>query len=106
FLFAVICLRKGKTMQQDLWGDKAPQPRRRRKRNVISLPTTTSYSITGLNDCEILGHTLSVWDLAGCSKCIDCRIRVFCPICTPKHPTDDSAIRVYCPNHEESQASA
>ena len=92
-------------MALDLWGERIPQPRR--KRNVISHPTPAPLLITGTNnDCEILGHTLSVWDLAGCTICLDCNVKIFCPGCTPKHPTDEHAVSVCCARHEETMVSA
>ncbi len=94
-------VKKGRHMQT-LWGESASNPRRRR-RKVIPLPPTPAYSITGTgNDCEILGHVVNPYDLAGCTTCIDCGVHVFCPGCTPKHPTDEHAIPVCCPRHEES----
>ena len=86
----------------DLWGEKIPQLRRKRK--VIPLTSATPYSITG-NDCEILGHTLREWDLAGCTICLDCNVRIFCPRCTTKHPQDETAIAILCERHEEAQES-
>jgi len=96
-------VKKGRAMQQTLWGKG---PKRRRRRTLRPLPTTTPYSITGTNDCEILGHMPNAYDLAGCSTCIDCAVHVFCPRCTPQHPTDEHAIPVVCPRHEESAVSA
>jgi hypothetical protein len=90
-------------MQQTLWGEKIPQ--RPRKKKARRLTKAIPYSITGGNDCEIIGHTISVWDLAGCTTCSDCGVRVFCPTCTTKHPTDANAIPVPCPIHEESRVS-
>jgi len=89
-------------MQQTLWGDRLPQ---RRKKSVIPLQTAPPYSITG-NDCQILGHTLREWDLAGCSICIDCQAKIFCPRCITAHPQDENAIAVLCERHEERQVSA
>jgi hypothetical protein len=88
-------------MQQILWGERVPQ--KRRKRKVDPLPSSIPYSITGLNDCQIIGHSLSVWDLAGCTTCIDCAVHVFCPGCITKHPTFDKAIPVVCPRHERNE---
>ena len=87
----------------DLWGEKIP---RRRRERIIHLPTTPPYSITGDNDCEILGHTLREWDLAGCTICIDCGVRIFCPRCIAKHPQDQTAIALLCERHEEPQERA
>ena len=89
-------------MQQTLWGDQIPK--RRRKPNVIPLQTAPSYSITG-NDCQILGHTLREWDLAGCTICTDCSVKIFCPRCIARHPQDDTAIAMLCERHEEPQES-
>ncbi len=86
-------------MQQDLWGQKIPHRRRKR---IIHLPTAAPISITG-NDCEILGHTLREWDLAGCTICIDCRVNIFCPRCITAHPQDENAIAMLCERHEEPQ---
>ncbi len=89
-----------------LWGERAPQRGKRAKRKAVPQPTITRpYSITG-NDCVILGHTLNHYDLAGCSSCIDCQVRVFCPACTPKHPTDENAVPVMCERHSERTVSA
>jgi len=90
-------------MQQTLWGDQIPT--RRRKTNVIPLQTATPYSITG-NDCEILGHTLRAWDLAGCTICLDCGVHIFCPRCITAHPQDATAIALLCERHEERTVSA
>ena len=88
-------------MALDLWGEK---PRRRRRKKVIP-QTQPPYSITD-NDCEILGHTLREWDLAGCTTCIDCHVHIFCPRCISAYPTDQNAIPILCNRHEESQVSA
>ena len=88
--------------QQTLWGNV---PKRRQRKKVHPLPPTTPYTITD-NDCAIFGHTLNSWDLAGCTTCMDCKVKAFCPRCTPKHPTDENAIPVVCPRHEESAVSA
>jgi hypothetical protein len=88
---------------QNLWEEQKPK-RRRRRRKVIQLPLEVQYAITGTgNDCEIIGHTLNTYDLAGCTTCMDCGAKIFCPTCTPNHPTDETAIPVYCPRHEESE---
>ncbi len=84
---------------QTLWGNTT---RRRRKRRIRKRATAAPYSITGANDCEIIGHTLNTFDLAGCTTCMDCKANIFCPTCTPNHPTDANAIPVSCPRHEES----
>jgi len=92
-------------MQQTLWG--VTKTRRSRKRRNSHQPTAaTPYSITGTNDCEIIGHTLNAYDLAGCSTCLDCGVRVFCPGCTQSHPQDEHAVPVCCQRHEESTVSA
>jgi hypothetical protein len=90
-------------MQQTLWRNQ--RPKRRRKKNVIPLQTTTPYAITG-NDCEMLGHTLREWDLAGCTVCIDCQVKIFCPRCIARHPQDASAKALHCERHQEMQVSA
>jgi len=98
-------VKKGRAMQ-DLWGQKIPN--RRRQKNIISFTSATPYAITD-NDCEILGHTLRVWDLAGCTICIDCNVHIYCPRCVTKHPNDETAIAILCERHEapqESQVSA
>jgi hypothetical protein len=86
----------------DLWGQKIPQLRRKRK--VIPLTAAAPISITG-NDCEILGHTLREWDLAGCTICIDCQAKIFCPCCIASHSQDQTAIAILCERHEEPQES-
>ena len=88
-------------MTVDLWGEKIP---RRRRKRIIHLPTAAPFSITA-NDCEILGHTLREWDLAGCTICTDCGVKIFCPRCIVKHPQDETAIAVLCERHEEPQES-
>jgi hypothetical protein len=90
-------------MQQTLWGDHIPK--RRTRKNVIPLTSTTPYAVTE-NDCEILGHTLRDWDLARCTTCLDCNVRIFCPVCIATHPQDANAIPLLCERHEESQVSA
>ena len=89
-------------MQQTLWGERLPQ---RRRKKINPLTSTAPFSITG-NDCEILGHTLRVWDLAGCTVCIDCSVRIFCPSCITRHPLDENAIALLCERHEERTVSA
>ncbi len=89
-------------MQQTLWGEKLP---RRRKKKIIPLPTTAPYAVTD-NDCEVLGHTLRAWDLAGCTLCTDCHVNVFCRGCVKVHPLDEHAIHIFCPRHEERTVSA
>jgi hypothetical protein len=90
-------------MQQTLWGDHLPK--RRRKTKVVPLQITTPYAITE-NDCEILGHTLREWDLAGCTVCIDCQAKIFCPRCIARHPQDENARAMLCERHQEMQVSA
>ena len=82
---------------QTLWGETRKSRKRRRSRK---LPTAAAYSITE-NDCEVIGHTLNTYDLAGCTTCMDCGARIFCPQCLPQHPTDGSAVAVLCPRYEE-----
>ncbi len=90
---------------QNLWGENIHR-RQRRKRKVVPL-TKTPYSITGTgNDCEIIGHTLGFRDLAGCTVCLDCHAKIFCPACSPKHPQDETAVPVFCERHEESKGIA
>jgi len=96
--------RKAGHMQQTLWGKKAPRPRR--KRTSAQPPSAPDYSITGTNDCELIGHTLNAYDLAGHSICIECGVRVFCPGCVQSHPQDEHAVPVPCQRHEESTVSA
>jgi hypothetical protein len=94
-------------MQLTLWEEKSLQPRKRRfRKKDRPRISQTSYSITGGNDCQIIGHTLTAWDLLGCSTCIDCKAHVFCPHCIAKHPTDETAIPVLCERHEESTVHA
>ena len=90
-------------MTENLWGEKISGQRKRKKTIQLS-STATPYSITG-NDCEILGHTLSLWDLAGCNVCLDCGVKIFCPRCITMHPQVESAIAVMCERHEEPQES-
>jgi hypothetical protein len=90
-------------MQENLWGERVSRPRRKRK--VIPLTSAAPYAVTD-NDCEILGHTLREWDLAGCNICTDCGVKIFCPRCTSSgHPQDASAIAILCERHEEPQES-
>ncbi len=90
-------------MQQTLWGEAKTRPGRRRRRNRQQR-AATPYSITGTgNDCEIIGHTLSFFDLAGCTTCLDCGVFIFCPRCIANHPNDPQAVAIFCPRHEESQ---
>ncbi len=86
-------------MAQTLWGEtKTRRPRRSHQH-----PTVAPYSITGSNDCEIIGHTEGHRDLAGCTVCLDCGVKIFCPQCIPQHPTDPNAVAILCSLHEESQ---
>ena len=89
-------------MTVDLWGQKLPQPRRKKK--VIPLTSAIPYAITD-NDCAYFGHTLREWDLAGCTICTDCGVKIFCPCCTVKHPQDEAALAVLCERHEAAQES-
>jgi hypothetical protein len=89
-------------MPQNLWGEKIPQTRRKKK--VIPLPSAAPFSITD-NDCAYFGHTLRAWDLAGCTICIDCNVHIFCPRCVTKHPQDETAKALLCERHEEPQES-
>ena len=89
-------------MPQDLWGEKLYQSRRKKK--VIPLTSTIPYFITD-NDCAYFGHTVREWDLAGCTTCLDCGVKIFCPRCIPKHPQDETAIALLCERHEQPQES-
>ena len=84
---------------QNLWGENIRLRHRRKK----AAPRPQSYSITGGNDCEVLGHTLNMFDLSGCTTCMDCGAKIFCPRCTPIHPRDEKAVPVLCERHEERQ---
>jgi hypothetical protein len=86
--------------QLSLWDDRKPIRKRVKKKRPTTL--ISSYSITGVNDCEIIGHTIQVWDLSGCSICLDCNARIFCPRCIAAHPQDENAIPILCNQHEES----
>ena len=90
-------------MQLTLWKEQTIKPRKQRKKNYRPRIAQIPYSITGGNDCDIIGHTLNAWDLLGCSTCIDCKARVYCPLCTKTHPQDAHAIPIFCPMHEESK---
>jgi len=84
-------------MAQTLWGETKTRRRRRRRQPEPA----ASYSITGTgNDCEIIGHTEGYRDLAGCTTCIDCGVKIFCPRCIEAHPTDAKAISIVCEMHE------
>jgi hypothetical protein len=86
-------------MTQTLWGET--RRRRRRRRRNPKQRTAAPYSITGTgNDCEVLGHTLNTFDLAGCTTCIDCGVKIFCPQCIQSHPNDPQAVALLCPLHE------
>jgi len=82
---------------QNLWGENVRLRRRRKK----ATPSPQPYSITGGNDCEVLGHSLNMFDLSGCTTCMDCHVNIFCPRCIPIHPRDDQAVPVLCERHEE-----
>ena len=83
-----------------VWGETVHW-RRRSKRNVATPTSKISYSITGSDDCAIIGHSEGFRDLLGCTTCLDCGVHIFCPQCTPKHPIDLNAIPVLCEQHEE-----
>ena len=92
-------------MQLTLWGEQAPRPKRKRK--IVPLLTQTPYSITGTSkDCEIIGHTTNIWDLAGCTTYMSCGVKIFCPRCVKNHPQDEKAVPVLCNRHSESTVSA
>ena len=82
-------------MAQTLWGETNTRRRSRQR------PTAAPYSMTGANDCEIIGHTEGYRDLAGCTTCLDCGVAIFCPQCLPQHPTDSNAVPILCSLHEE-----
>jgi hypothetical protein len=90
-------------MQLTLWGDTIPT---RRRKKISPRIATKPYSITGANDCQIIGHTLREWDLAGCTTCLDCGVSIYCPECIINHPHDEKAIAVVCSRHQESQVQA
>ena len=88
-----------------LWGETARR-RRGSKRNVATPTSKISYSITGSDDCAIIGHTEGHRDLAGCTVCLDCGVTIYCPGCLPEHPHDRNAIPISCPRHgKESQVN-
>ena len=87
-----------------LWGETKPPRRKRNTRNCQILTSEIPYSITG-NDCELLGHTLNHWSLAGTTTCMDCGATIFCPGCTPAHLPDPKAIPMLCERHQESQVN-
>ena len=91
-------------MPQTLWGENVPQRRRRKKHRSHS--PQSPYSITGGNDCETIGHTVNVWDLAGCTTCLDCGVSIFCPGCISHHPQHSDAVPVLCERHERGKVSA
>ncbi len=64
---------KGEAMTQTLWGETKT---RRRRRSRQPEPAAL-YSIIGSSDCEIIGHTLNHFDLAGCTTCLDCGVNIF-----------------------------
>ena len=89
-------------MTQTLWRETKRRRRRSRQQRAAA-----PYSITGTgNDCEVLGHTEGHRDLAGCTVCLDCGVKIYCPSCITKHPQDEKAIPVLCLRHEqESQVN-
>jgi hypothetical protein len=91
-------------MQQTLWGEKLPQRRRRKKQRPPA--PKPPYSITEGNDCDIIGHTITIWDLAGCTTCLDCGVSMFCPRCISAHPKDANAKQILFNRHEERTVSA
>jgi hypothetical protein len=86
-------------MAQTLWGAGTKRRKQRRKRREAALPSHIPYSVTG-DDCAVLGHTLNAYDLSGCTSCMDCGARIFCPQCIPRHPAGREAVPVLCPRHE------
>jgi hypothetical protein len=92
-------------MAQTLWGET--KPRRHRRRRNRQPKAEASYSITGTGkDCEVIGHTEGHRDLAGCTTCLDCGVKIFCSECISQHPTDPQAEAIRCPRHEESEGIA
>ena len=84
-----------------LWGETV-HSHRRKKRNIAIRTSKIPYSITGNGmDCQVIGHTEGHRDLAGCTVCLDCGVKIFCPQCVSQHPTDPNAIPVLCSLHEE-----
>ena len=83
-----------------LWGETVRQ-RCRSKRNVATLTSKIPYSITGSDDCAVIGHTINHWSLAGTTTCLDCAVNIFCPCCIIAHPQDEKAVPVLCERHEE-----
>ena len=90
-------------MQQTLWGETIPT---RSRKKAIPRSSPPTYSITGANDCQIIGHTLREWDLSGCTICLDCGISIYSPQCISAHPQDEQAIPLLCERHTESQVRA
>ena len=88
-----------------LWGETVRRSRRQHNRQIRT--STIPYSITGnFDDCQVIGHTLNHWSLAGTTTCMVCGARIFCPGCTPKHPQDENALPELCERHEqESQVN-
>ena len=84
-----------------LWDETVHQRKQRRKRNIATLTSNIPYSITDGDDCEVLGHTEGFRDLAGCTTCLDCGAKIFCPQCVSQHPTDPKAVPILCSLHEE-----
>src|SRR5258708_16868922 len=65
-------------MAQTLWGNSTVPRRRQRRRRINNQSTpATPYSITGSNDCQIIGHTEGHRDLAGCTVCLDCGVIIY-----------------------------
>ncbi len=90
-------------MQQTLWGETIPT---RQRKKVVPRSTAQPFSITGANDCAIIGHTFREWDLSGCTVCLDCGVNIYCPQCITNHPHDEQAIAVLCSRHQESTVQA
>jgi hypothetical protein len=69
-------------MQQTLWGDAKPEPRKK---------STAPYSITSTviltaQDCLIYGHGWQPTGISGEKKCLVCGIIGYCPGCTTAPP--------------------
>lgn len=90
-------------MQQSLWGDEVPQP----KRKITSSRTTIITIVHTAQDCPIYGHNWQTIGMSGEKQCTGCGIKGYCPGCTTNPPPH--AEPFYCSRHTpliENQVSA
>ncbi len=92
-------------MTQNLWGEEIQEPTPQPKQQP-TVRNTSPIALTA-TDCFIFGHSWQVIGMSGEKQCTVCKVKGFCPGCTPTPPKD--AHPFFCTKHTpstESQVSA